>query len=188
MRIPMFRRNNIILLAIATLLSGALAVPTASADPVFGITCGAGPAGAGNVDIEFSPGLKLLEPRDVTVEVRKDFTNCLTLTDLNLHSGRTDYTVSASSITCLSLLFPTTFTFTINWDDAAHSQSTVTATQTLVGNQVIGAGTVTGGLFAGQQYREESTVLSLSTPLDCLSSTGATRATGNILLLDIGVV
>jgi hypothetical protein len=184
----MFRRNLMVSLAMATLLSGALAVPPASADPVFGITCGAGPAGAGNLDAEFSPGLKLLEPRDVTSDARKDFTNCLTLTDLNLHSGRTDYTVSLNSLTCLSLLFPISTNFTINWDDAAHSQSTVTATQTLIGNQVVTLGTVTGGLFAGQQYREEASVLSLSTPLDCLSSTGATRATGNILLLDIGSI
>lgn len=184
----MFRRSRIALLAIATLLSGAVAIPAASADPVTGITCGAGPAGAGNVDIEFSPGLRLFEPRDVTVQVRKDFTNCLTLSDLNLHSGRMDYTVQLNALTCLSLLFPVTYTGTINWDDAAHSQSTVTVTQTLVGNQVIGQGTVISGLFAGEPYREESTVLSLSTPLDCLTSTGATRATGNILLLDIGLV
>lgn len=184
----MFRRNLMISLAIATLLSGALALPTASAEPVFGITCGAGPAGAGNVDIEFTPGIRLLEPRDVTGEVRKDWTNCVTLTNLNLHSGRTDYTVEADALTCLSLLFPITYTFTIEWDDAANSQSTVTATQTLIANQVIVLGTVISGLFAGQQYREEFTVLSLSTPLDCLTSTGAIRATGTLLLLDIGVI
>lgn len=184
----MFRRILMLLLVTVMLLSGAVAVSAASADPVFGITCGAGPAGAGSMTTEFSPGIHAFEPRVVTSQTRKDFTNCGTLSDLTLHSGRTDYTIFLGSITCINLLTPIPYEFTIYWDNATDSHTTVQVTQILITNQVLVEGIVTDGLFEGMQYREWLTVLSLSTPLDCLSSTGAVRATGTELLLDISPV
>jgi len=152
--------------------------PSATADPVTGIDCV-----LGSFDVDLNPGAMLFTPQDIQADVEHVYTNCFSLSRLDISSGTADYSLLLEDFTCLSLaepLFDVDYTVTWNTGETSH----VVVDQVVIGATVVITGHVDSGLFAGSFY--ELTLQSFTLDVvRCLLPGGLTAITGVAAQLDI---
>lgn len=162
------------LLAATMVTLGMLGMPAvAHADPVLGVDCA-----LGTWSTAFSPAATL-QPQKVTTTVDFEFTNCVSASNLALHSGTAHLVRAISNFSCLSLLVPVPATYVIHWNTG--QSSTITVTNEIVGVAVVATGTVNSGLFAGKTV----TMPLVSFPVDVVTAcptNGLSEITGTATL------
>lgn len=130
----------------------------------------------------YSPGLTLLQPRDVTFTADIDYGSCPTgdgVTSAAYHESG-----FLPNATCVAI--PSTSTATITWRNGATVVGTstvdVTGTELNLGGAAqvyTSLGTVTSGRYAGSVVNIVVTLLvDLDNPTPCLTSTGLTDLSG----------
>jgi hypothetical protein len=172
----LWRASAGVLLLVATFL--VTAERPASADPVTGIDCV-----LGTFDVQLNPGAQLLSPQDIRADVQHVYTNCFSLSRLDISSGTADYSLMLEDFTCLSLAAPLfDVDYTIRWNTGETSR--VVVDQVVIGATVVVTGQVESGVFDDSLY--ELTLQSFTLDLvRCLSPGGLTSITGVAAQLDI---
>jgi hypothetical protein len=169
-----------LLIAMALLTGGVLPAmfgSTASAAPAALVTC------IGQQVTDYSPGLTLTQPRDVTYQATGTYSSC------PLNDGVTSVTYAESGFvpnaTCVA--FPSTATAHLHWSNGQDSTIQVTGTEIDVAGATqvyISLGTVTSGRYAGSTVNVTTEIIpNLLNPLPCLTTTGLTRVGGLSTLL-----
>ncbi|WP_405657881.1 hypothetical protein OG379_00085 [Streptomyces sp. NBC_01166] len=177
--IRILRRPGVRLLRVGALLVALLgailpatSVPAAAAGPSALVTC------VGQQVIDYSPGLRLTQPRDVTYQANGSYSSC------PLNDGVTSVTYTESGFvpgaTCVA--FPSTATANLHWSNGQNSTVQVTGVEIDVAGATsvyASLGTVTAGRYAGSTVNVTVEFIpDLLNPLPCLTTTGLTRVSG----------
>jgi hypothetical protein len=173
----MGQRSAATVVATASVLFAAL-VPLAPAAhaAVADITC------AGTETEMFSPGL-LLAPQTVTLTVHSIYNPCVSIGDLSITFGTTDFSVPGM-FSCLDLLEPRSGTMTFDWSNGRQSTFSFNRSATTIGGELVVSetGVITAGEFVGDTVERIVTGLTLNT-LQCVSPPGVTSRTGVVSLV-----
>ena len=150
------------------------ATPAAASDTAAAalVTC------VGQQVTDYSPGLRLTQPRNVVYQANGTYASC------PLNDGVSGVTYSeggaVTGATCLA--FPSTATATLTWSNGQHSSVQVTGTEIDVAGATqvyVSLGTVTSGRYAGSLVNVTTEIIpDLANPLPCLTSTGLTHVSG----------
>jgi hypothetical protein len=162
----MIRRALASAAALATVAAVSLVTPLTAHASGLDVTC------LGSAGITYSPGLQTTA-QTVTATGSNTYDLCLS-TDDTLDSGTSGGTITGS-LSCDSLLTPSTGTKIYHWDNGETSTFSYsrTATRVLAQSVITFTGTVTEGEFAGDGVIEVDTGLT-PTLLQCSSEPGVT--------------
>lgn len=166
------RRTLAALITLTGATLPAMLGSAASAAPAALVTC------LGQQVTDYTPGLSLTQPRDVTYQATGNYASC------PLNDGVTSVTYAESGFvpdaTCVA--FPSTATAQLHWSNGQNSTIQVTGTEIDVAGATqvyVSLGTVTSGRYAGSTVNVTTEILpDLLNPLPCLTTTGLTRASG----------
>ncbi|MEU1091033.1 hypothetical protein ABZ401_30200 [Streptomyces sp. NPDC005892] len=160
-------------LAVAALVVAGVGVSASSAQAASSTTC------TGTSAVTYSPALKNTPQ---TVSWTENDTYACTSTDPTLTSGSSTVNATLPGASCISGgVYPSSTTYTINWNNGQSSTMTGTFTDVTASGieTVTGVGTVTSGQFTGGTATVVWVYL-VPNPLLCLT-TGITSQSGTAL-------